>query len=136
MAATTSDQGPEFIGLAEANAAVKRWAKTQLPDDFAKGSRSFAESMRTQIESKVPVLTGLLASTVVVVPEPDGNAVGMGNEETPYAGWIEFGGSRGRDLIPEGRYVYPTVMANQSTLESAAEQATTSSINRYPWPQA
>ncbi len=30
----------------------------------------------------------------------------------PYAGWIEYGGSRGRAYAAQGRYVYPTALAD------------------------
>ena len=131
-----ADQGPVFEGLPEANAAISRWATQQLPKDFITDTRPIAQSMASQVAGKVPVLTGALQASVqaLIVSNPDGAAIGMGNDEVPYADWIEFGGSRGRDYVPQGRYVYPTLEANQSQLQAASEQLATSSINRFPWP--
>ena len=134
--ATAQQQGVQFVGLEDAQAALKRWAKTMLPGDFAKGTRPFADSMAGLIRNQVPVVTGALQSSVEPWPEPTNNGVGMGGADTPYASWIEFGGSRSRDLVPQGRYVYPTVASHLSQLGNTASEATVLSIVRYPWPQA
>jgi hypothetical protein len=126
------DTGVVMVGMPEALAGIHRWANDALPRDFVTGTRSFAESMRAAVAAKVPVLTGTLAGSVVLVVEPDDNAVGMG-EGVLYAGWIEFGGSRGRDAVPDGRYVYPTIEARMGLFGTASEDAATASINRYQW---
>ena len=62
-----------------------------------------------------------------------GQGIGMGNAEILYAGWIEFGGSRGRPHVPEGRYLYPTLQDHQAAFITATEQAITASIETFPW---
>jgi hypothetical protein len=127
--------GVEMVGLAEANAAIKQWANSQLPLDFIIGTRSFADSVATEVAARVPVLTGALAGSVVGVSDDKSSGVGMGNDDdVPYARWIEFGGSRGRDLVPQGRYVYPTIQSAMSQLADAAGTTAKTSIAKYPWP--
>jgi hypothetical protein len=53
----------------------------------------------------------------------------------PYAGWIEFGGSRGRPMVKRGRYVYPTALGTQPQAVAAAAYAADESIGGFPWPR-
>jgi hypothetical protein len=95
-------------------------------------AHAFGEALRAQIAGRVPYLTGTLSRSVVEQPAPVGVAVGMG-EGVPYAQWIEFGGTRGRPYVSEGRYVYPTALDAVDEFAKMAEDAITASINAYPW---
>jgi hypothetical protein len=59
--------------------------------------------------------------------------VGLG-DRVPYAGWIEFGGSRGRDFVPEGRYLWPTVLQQEDEFAAFAADVATDTARSYPWP--
>ena len=119
------------MGLAEANRAIAEWARNKLPKDYIVGTRPIAKAMATQVQGKVPVLTGALQASVQAPSScnPDGNGVGMGGADVVYADWIEFGGDRGRDLVPEGRYMYPTVEADFSRLGGSSRDRWPASIN-------
>ena len=75
------------------------------------------------VRSKVPRVKGWLAASVATIAAPmfggEGAAVGMGGGEVPYAGWIEFGGSRGRPLVAGGRYLSPTAEHDNDAARAA-----------------
>jgi phage gpG-like protein len=121
----------EIIGLPQANRDLQRWAK-QLGPDVEQRARPFGESLRSQVAGQVPVLTGTLASSVEVLDEHDGIGVSIG-ADVDYAGWIEFGGSRGRPLIPDGRYLYPTAAAAEDEFIHLASDTAEDTARRFPW---
>jgi hypothetical protein len=125
----------EFKGWPEASADLHRWA-AELGTAFAHGIVPFADTVADRAAAKMPVLTGTLASAVEVVDAggaQHGAGVGIA-DDIPYAGWIEFGGSRGRALIPEGRYLYPTaVEAGDTDFERAAAEVADDTTKRFPW---
>jgi hypothetical protein len=112
---------------------IERWM-TELPRDLSVYAPPEASSLTEAVRSRVPVLTGTLAGSVTEVTEDGDFAIGMG-EDVIYAGWIEFGGSRGREHIPEGRYVYPTLVEQVGRVQTVFEQATQMSINRFGWSE-
>ena len=83
----------------------------------------------------VPRVTGRLAGSVAVTRTKSGADVSIGDAGTPYAGWIEFGGTRGRPYIAEGRYLYPTALADQQQIERDVSRATTTEIEGFHWPR-
>lgn len=106
-----------------------------LDRDIPLLTRHVAESLRAQVAAAVPVLTGTLSRSATTTTEDAGFGVGLG-EDVPYAQWIEYGGSRGRDLIPEGRYLWPTMQAAESEITYTIEDALSTSIERFPWTTA
>jgi hypothetical protein len=71
-----------------------------------------------------PRTTGTLARTVRASRSRTGGAVRMGRTTVPYAGWVEFGGTRKqpheshRQFIRTGRYLFP---AARGDAERAAQ---------------
>ena len=63
-----------------------------------------AREVADRARGNLPRRTGQLAGSVRVDPTTDGASLVVG---APYAAWIEYGGSRGRAFVPEGRYVGP-----------------------------
>lgn len=126
-----SDDGVQVVGLADAYRDIARWAD-QLPGVVAKAAEPLAGRAAQAARSRVPRLSGQLAGSVHVSGEKDGAELVMG-EGLPYAGWIEFGGSRGRSYVPEGRYLYPTALDFQDEFERAAEGAADDSVGRFSW---
>lgn len=121
----------QLVGLDNAGRDMERWA-TELGPAVAQRANSLAESIRSQVSGEVPVLTGTLAASVTVVDDDEGVGVGY-EDDVPYAGWIEFGGSRGRDLVPEGRYLYPTAIAAEPDYQTLAEDVAEDTARRFPW---
>lgn len=126
-----TDANVELVGVAQAMADLRRWAD-QLPGVVARASGPFAEQVAEQVRARVPVLTGQLAGSVDAGDTDDGVEVSMG-DGVVYAGWIEFGGSRGRPYVPEGRYLYPTALDAQDQYIQAASDAASESAARFPW---
>ena len=126
----------ELVGEEAAMADLRRWAD-QLGPAIDKDSRAFAGRVASKVSGRVPVLTGALAASVDIedTPGDDGAGVSIG-EGLEYAGWIEFGGSRGRAYIPEGRYLYPTALAAEGDFRQLAEHTATDTVARYPWSKA
>jgi hypothetical protein len=127
-----SGGGVEFKGLAEANRDMARWAE-QLGPAVVADAQSLANTIASQVQDKVPVLTGTLAASVETV-ETEATEFGVSiGDDVPYAGWIEFGGSRGRDLVPEGRYLYPTALDAESQFQQLAADTAEDTVRRFPW---
>jgi hypothetical protein len=124
----------EWAGLAEAIADLKRWG-VDLGPTIERSVKPFAESIRSQVAERVPVLTGALQGSVVLDPQADGFAISEG-AGLDYAGWIEFGGSRGREHISSGRYLIPTIEAQQGDIFRVIEKIISDSIEAFPWHKA
>ena len=121
----------EVVGAAEAYRDLERWAEQLLPY-VDKATRDLGDPIAGSVRGQVPFVSGALAGSVEVLDVEGGWAVGMG-EDLAYAGWIEFGGSRGRAAVPEGRYLTPTAMAAQADYERQAAGAAEQSIAKFPW---
>jgi hypothetical protein len=122
-------------GADQARADLLRWMKV-LPADIASELAPFASQLRTTLAEAVPYITGTLSGSAEIVPgEVDAIFGLMLGREVVYAGWVEFGGSRGRDYVPLGRYVYPVAHEGEAEFDRRAEAATEQSIEHYPWSQ-
>lgn len=84
-----------------------------------------------QVRGVVPVISGDLAGSVTADPGPP-VSVGIG-DGVPYAGWVEFGGTRNRPYIGSGRYLYPTVQAAEPQVIAAAQQAADTETKGMQW---
>jgi phage gpG-like protein len=121
----------DFVGDEAAFADMRKWAD-QVGPAVAKAAEPFAQQIADRVANRVPVLTGQLADSVEATSDDEGAEVQMGGG-LDYAAWIEFGGSRGRAHVPEGRYLYPTALEAQDEYTEVAEQAATESAERFPW---
>lgn len=129
-----SEEVVRLVGVNEAARDMTRWTE-QLGPAVVAGAAPFAESLAARVAGKVPVLTGTLAGSVEVT-DVTGDLPGIGvtiGEGVPYAGWIEFGGSRGRPLIPEGRYLYPTALEAEADFGQVASTTAEETAERFPW---
>lgn len=87
----------------------------------------------TIARGRVPRQTGRLASSVHTGVSRDAAWVGFG-DGVPYAGWIEFGGTRGRPYVSQGRYLYPAAQAVEQQVQLAGERAAEQEIGGMHWP--
>lgn len=122
----------EVIGGPQAAADLRRWAD-HLPAEVAKAAGPFAERVADQVRARVPVLTGTLAGSVESGDSEDGGVEVSLGDGVDYAGWIEFGGSRGRPYVPDGRYLYPTALEEQDQFAETAAKAAEESVTRFSW---
>jgi hypothetical protein len=99
-------------------------------------SRIAAEHTADLTRFSLPVRTGRLSGNVRVAKRRGSRQrVSMGQKSVPYAGWIEFGGTRGRPFLPAGRYLFPaSERARDSFLRDAT--AETEKVTRgFRWPR-
>jgi hypothetical protein len=112
---------------------------TQLYADLVKRAEvdlaQVAGRRGAMVRTAVPHVTGRLADSIAGHADPQihGATLGIGGPGVPYAGWIEFGGTRGRDYIPRGRYLYPIAFAAGSEVKREATISTTNEIKGFRW---
>ncbi|HSS11146.1 MAG TPA: HK97 gp10 family phage protein [Acidimicrobiales bacterium] len=80
---------------------------------FVAAGQKVAEPLAGTIRSVLPSDSGDLAGTVRAAKIRTGAALRVGSKAVPYAGWVEFGGTRSRPhfstrpFIKDGRYIFP-----------------------------
>jgi phage gpG-like protein len=114
---------------AQAAADLADWAKQFEPQVY-RDVGPLADRLVAQAAQVVPVVSGALAASIGARHTAQGLAVVAGVD---YGGWVEFGGTRGRPYVAEGRYVYPAVVAHEQELVDALNTEVQTSIDRYPW---
>lgn len=124
----------EVRGVDELAAGSRRLFE-KIGDGAEKTFLSTADQVATMIARKQPVLTGRLAASATADGIDKGASVGIGGPGVPYAGWIEFGGTRGRPYVPEGRTVYPTAEESKSMFQRAGEKTAADQIGMMLWPK-
>jgi len=86
--------------------------------------------------SAVPRLSGAMAGSINVNPQPFGAVLSEG-DGIAYAGWVDFGGQRPqsgpREYRPDGRYLFPSVGDLGSPTAAAYTAALQQTIDRYGW---
>ena len=118
-----------FRELAAGSAVLYRKIDTSADTAFG----VVADHVAVAVRIRVPRRSGRLAGSVVATRDARGAEVGIGGG-VPYAGWIEFGGTRGRPYVPTGRYLYPTALAAEPVLVTAGELAAQREIGAMHWP--
>jgi phage gpG-like protein len=118
-------------GGAAAMADMRHWAD-QVAPAVAQAADPFTQRLASIVAAKVPRLTGQLAGSIEANPTDDGAEVEMG-DGIEYAGWIEFGGTRGRPYIPEGRYLYPSAIEATDEFARLAAETADDTARRFAW---
>jgi len=124
----------KFVGDEAALADMRRWAD-QVAPAVAKAAEPFAQRVADVVAGRVPHLSGQLAASVEATSDDEGAGVGY-DGSVPYDAWIEFGGSRGRPHVPEGRYLYPSAVDAQDEFATVAADAAADSVGRFSWSTA
>lgn len=129
--------------MAEDAVQVKGWAELAAGTEKLAGNidtttrdnlAAVAATVAGRVSGSVPVQSGQLAGSVTVeVGPPVSVGIGAG-AASEYAGWIEFGGTRGRPYVATGRYLYPAADAAEPDVIAAAEQAATTETKGMQWP--
>jgi hypothetical protein len=123
----------KVYGYAELAAGTRILAgriEEQAGQEFEKVAGGAADTTR----ARVPRRSGRLAGSVQSGAAEQGQAfVGYGGG-VPYAGWIDFGGTRGRPYVRTGRYLFPTALNTEGPLTLAGSGAAVSEIRRMRWP--
>lgn len=115
----TDEKGPLFNAMKRAGyAAVKPvvdLTRSALPHSGRKDSRTHK--------------AGSLAASVRASGTKTGGAVRMGRASVPFAGWVEFGGTRPdgstREFVPTGHYLFPAARQEASHAAQSYSDALT-----------
>ena len=126
-----NDSHIELSGLDKAGADMNRWAE-QLAPAVDKAAAEVTARAAAAVRGELPKRSGRLAGSVDVGVDNDGAYVGLG-VGIDYAGWIEYGGTRGRPYVADGRYLWPTAQTFTDEYVAAAEGAAADSVDRFPW---
>jgi hypothetical protein len=138
-------------GGPETAAKLVKFSERNLPDSLKRTANDSAKALAAVIREGQPVESGDLRGSLKVTPHADRIDVTLGGRGIPYAGWIEFGGSRatartgpglsrrgrlaageagllsgGRPYVKTGRTIYPALKA----LRSIHEKRTADDIER------
>jgi hypothetical protein len=128
------DQGVTVVGYDELVRGSLR-----LFDDIEKRADKDLEQVAgrraSMVRAAVPRVTGRMAASVTAAPFASGALVGVGDTSAPYSGWVEFGGTRGRPYVPEGRYLFPIALAAGHLVEHDMTRAAKDEIKGFRWPQ-
>lgn len=90
-------------------------------DDIARDeTMREANDVAGRTRDTVPRRSGRLAASTRASSAGEGATVSM---NTPYAGWIEYGGSRGRPYVRDGRYLGPASRDSDRRLARACESS-------------
>ncbi len=95
-----------------------------------KAMEQTAQSLVPVVRSRMPKVSGALAASVMASSDNRGVSV---DADTPYAGWIEFGGTRGRPYVDSGRYLTPVVTRAASRFGRAINTSLTKTTKGFPW---
>jgi phage gpG-like protein len=121
----------EFVGAGEAMADMRRWAD-QVAPAVARAGEPFAQTVARTVAGVVPVVSGALRNSIDTGTDADAVTVSIGSG-LAYAGWIEFGGSRGRPYVPNGRYLYPSAHDAQDEYAAMAAAAADDTVGSFAW---
>lgn len=116
-------KGVEVQGLREFSRALKR-AEVGLPKELRKGMNDIARTVADDARRSVPVESGALAKSIRPSSTTRVGRVSMGGARVPYAGFIEFGGSVGRNhstkrtYVRDGRYLRPAYERNRARVQA------------------
>lgn len=118
-------KGVEIQGLREFSRRV-RSADKELSKEMRRGMKSIAETVARSAKESVPKRSGKLANSIRPTSTPKVGKVSMGGARVPYAGFIEFGGSVGRNnsvkrpFVKNGRYLRPAYEKNRAQVQIEA----------------
>jgi hypothetical protein len=120
----------DFDGAPQFASDLRRLTDRLIVDD-TDALLAVGRMLVPRVQSLMPKVSGALAGSV------DANQVSPTEVEvsadTPYAAWVEFGGSRGRPLVSSGRFLFPTVERSGTTVKSRLEAQSQTTIGRFPW---
>lgn len=88
-------------------------------------TKAAAEATIKEAKPEIPVLTGKTADSLTVVGSQD-SAIAEGGEGIEYYAWLEYGGVAGhieREIVPEGRYLFPASQSIQGEIIEIMEDS-------------
>ena len=106
----------------------------RIGESAAEGLGRVADQAGGDVRGLVPHRTGKLAASVKsrLAKSQKRSRVAIG-ARVPYAGWIEFGGTRGRPYVKAGRYLFPTALDAEPRAVTTCEKAADQEIRGFRW---
>ena len=109
--------------------------RSPLYDALKRAGYAAVKEIVPTARARMSSRSGRLANSVRASGYGSGAAVRMGSAAVPYAGWVDFGGSRpdgsAREYLAGGRYLFP---AAQSLASKAAASYTASITQLFDKP--
>lgn len=99
-----------------------------VPDATKATALSESKKVAQATQSNVPIVSGSLAGTITAREYELGAQIVMGGGSVTYAGWVEWGGYRGRPLVSEGRYLGPAFASRQDEIVEALDKVVAKEI--------
>lgn len=122
----------EVRGVDELNRGLAR-LEDNIQDEAPRRFEGVADKVKSVTRARVPHKTGAMAASLMA--RRDGDTVHVGYDgSVPYAGWVEFGGTRGRDYVPGGRWLFPAAHLAEPQLVAAGRDAAHDEIKGMRWP--
>lgn len=109
-------------GIADLQRALRQMDK-DAPKELAAELATISDFVLQRARAKVPHLTGAARGSMKVKKQQRGAALAVGGTKAEYYPWLDFGGRVGRnrsvrrDVIPGGRYIYPTVAQHDDEIK-------------------
>ncbi len=122
-------------GIADVQRAL-RAVSADFPKELRKANLAAAEKVRDTARSRAPRLTGRLAQSIASRADQRSASVKGGGARVPYFGFIDFGGSVGRNnsvtrpFIRKGRIIYPAIDERRSEIFDSYEHDINALIRR------
>lgn len=117
----------QATGLKEFRRAL-RAADAQLPRELRKALNAVGQAIVNEAVPKMPKKSGKLRASVRARSTQTEGRVIVGKANVQYAGFIEFGGSVGRNrsvkrtFVKQGRYLYPAYQRRLPEVRRLTEQ--------------
>jgi hypothetical protein len=114
----------------------------EVPKMLVAAGLQVSEPAAAQIASAIPSDSGTLSGTVRPGKVRTGAVVRVGTAAKPYAGWVEFGGTRPlqgpserwpRPFIPTGRYIFPVAERLAPQAAETYSKAIGDLYDHYRW---
>lgn len=122
------ESGIVVEGLRELQATL-RAVSNDLPRELRKAHKEAAETARDAARSRAPRRSGRLVNSIAARAEQRSASVKGGGARVPYFGFIDYGGSVGRNnsvhrpFIRTGRIIYPAVAEKRADIFGNYERA-------------
>lgn len=128
------------VGMAALRRDLNRLATDQssiVYQQIRQAGKQAAEPIASRARGSVPRDTGTLAGDIRVSGSKTGATVRMGRQKVPYAGWVEFGGTRPdgstRTYVAAGRYLFPAAQGEAGRAAELYSAALQRAFDNAPW---
>ena len=112
-----------------------------LAKAFSAAGKKAVEPVAALARSSLPKSNDILAGDIRTNATRTGATVRMGRAKVPWAGWVEFGGTRpqgpsdraARPFQKSGRYLFPAAERLRTTVADLYSAAAQGALDSYDW---